>query len=58
MRQTVLTKGIQLTKNNTLKIAPEKLGVLPGLVEPDILQLIQLLPGIQSVNETISNISI
>ena len=54
----ILTKGIQLTKNNTLKIAPEKLGVLPGLVEPDILQLIQLLPGIQSVNETISNISI
>jgi len=55
---SILTNGIQLTKNNTLNINPEKLGVLPGLVEPDVLQLIQLLPGIQSVNETISNINI
>jgi len=55
---SILTKGITLTKNNTLNIAPEKLGVLPGLVEPDVLQLIQLLPGIQSVNETISHINI
>ncbi len=54
----ILTKGIEWTKNNTLNIVPEKLGVLPGLIEPDILHLIQLLPGIQSVNETISNINI
>ena len=55
---SILTEGIQLTKDNTINITPEKLGILPGLVEPDVLQLIQLLPGIQSVNETISNINI
>lgn len=55
---SILTTGIELTKNNTLSIRPGKLGVLPGLVEPDVLQLVQILPGIQSVNETISNISI
>lgn len=32
--------------------------LLPGLSEPDILQNVQLLPGIYSANETVSNINI
>lgn len=49
-----------LSKNNTglVTIRPEKLGILPGLIEPDVLQTIQALPGVISVDETVSNINI
>ncbi|WP_430410946.1 FecR domain-containing protein [Kordia sp.] len=53
-----LTSGINKQNNGALTISPSKLGILPGLTEPDVLQSIQLLPGIQSPNETASGLFI
>ena len=53
-----LTKGISIKTDNSITINTEKFGILPGLIEPDILHNIQSLPGISSSNETISNINI
>ena len=53
-----LTSGINKKTNGSLSISPSKLGILPGLTEPDVLQSIQLLPGIQSPNETASGLFI
>jgi hypothetical protein len=53
-----LTKGITKLNDGTTTIKPESFGILPGLIEPDILQAIQALPGILSIDETVSNINI
>ena len=53
-----LTSGISLNNNGQIVLKPEKFGILPGLTEPDVLQTIQALPGVMSVDETISNINI
>ena len=53
-----LTKGIAQKSNGTFEIQPKKFGILPGLTEPDVLQTIQQLPGITSVDETITNINV
>ena len=53
-----LTTGIYINTDNTITINTLKSGILPGLIEPDILHKIQALPGIGSINETISNINI
>lgn len=53
-----LTKGITQLNDGTTTIKPETFGILPGLIEPDILQTIQALPGILSVDETVSNINV
>lgn len=44
--------------NNLVKILPEDLTVLPGLIEPDILQSIQQSPGVNSPYETVSGLHI
>ena len=49
-----LTKGIKKNNDGSYKISPSKLGILPGLTEPDLLESIQLLPGVLSPNETAS----
>ena len=53
-----LTQGISLSPGGTFTLETKKFGMLPGLLEPDILHSIQSLPGIQSFNESISNINI
>ena len=53
-----LTGGISKNKNGSISLSTKKLGILPGLTEPDVLQSIQLLPGINSPNETVSGIHI
>lgn len=53
-----LTKGILKKSDGKVVIETEKFGILPGLIEPDILQTIQALPGIISVDETVSNINV
>ncbi|MEY8848421.1 TonB-dependent receptor [Psychroserpens sp. XS_ASV72] len=49
-----LTKGISKQKDATFEINPDYLGILPGLTEPDVLESVQLLPGVVSPNETAS----
>ena len=49
-----LAKGIYKNKNATFTIKPTQLEILPGLIETDVLESIQLLPGVVSPNETAS----
>lgn len=53
-----LTTGIYKKNDGSIEIKPMKFGVLPGLIEPDILQTMQQIPGISSVDETVSNINV
>ncbi|PHR71843.1 MAG: TonB-dependent receptor [Lutibacter sp.] len=53
-----LTKGIRKKIDGSYEINYENFGTLPGLIEADVLQTIQAIPGIQSVDETVSNINI
>ncbi|MEY8848219.1 TonB-dependent receptor plug domain-containing protein [Psychroserpens sp. XS_ASV72] len=53
-----LTKGISKKSDGKVHIKTAEFGILPGLIEPDILQTIQALPGILSVDETVSNINV
>lgn len=53
-----LTSGISRNNNGITSIKPQQFGILPGMIEPDVLQTIQALPGVMSVDETISNINI
>jgi hypothetical protein len=53
-----LTTGLQKSEDGSMVLNTEKFGILPGLIEPDILKTIKILPGIESVNETVSNINV
>jgi hypothetical protein len=53
-----LTTGISKKTDGSTVIKPKKFGILPGLIEPDVLQTMQQIPGIMSVDETISNINV
>ncbi|WP_242092402.1 TonB-dependent receptor domain-containing protein [Aestuariivivens sediminicola] len=54
-----ITSGVKNNKDDTsISMSPENLGILPGLTEPDVLQSIQLIPGVQSPNETASDLFI
>ena len=53
-----LTSGLQKRSDGSTVLNTEKFGILPGLSDPDILQSIQALPGVESVNESISNINV
>ncbi|AUP79408.1 TonB-dependent receptor plug domain-containing protein [Flavivirga eckloniae] len=50
------TSGISKKLNGSITLTPSSLGILPGLTEPDVLQSLQLLPGIQSPSETASGL--
>lgn len=49
-----LAQGMQKKKDGSIQVSPRKLGLLPGLTEPDIFKSLQLLPGVQSSNESAS----
>lgn len=53
-----LTTGLQKNIDGSTTLNTDKFGILPGLIEPDILKTIKVLPGIESVNESIANINI
>ncbi len=53
-----LTSGIRKKTNGTFEIKPKEFGILPGLVEPDVLQTMQQIPGIISSDETVANINV
>ena len=50
-----LIKGIDKSIDGILKVDFKDFEILPGVIETDVLQTIQELPGVQSVNETISD---
>lgn len=51
-------KGISKNNDGSLTVDYNDFDILPGLIEPDVLLTLQALPGIQSVNETVSFINI
>ncbi|MEC3906957.1 FecR domain-containing protein [Tamlana sp. 2201CG12-4] len=53
-----LTSGITKLNDGSITIKPQTLGILPGLIEPDVLQTIQAIPGVLSTDETVSNINV
>jgi hypothetical protein len=54
-----LISGINKEQDDaSISVSPKKLGILPGLTEPDVLQSLQLLPGVQSPTETAAGIYI
>ncbi len=53
-----LTKGLVKQTDGSFQMNSEEFGILPGLIEPDVLQTVQALPGIESTDETVSNINI
>ncbi|NQZ45563.1 MAG: carboxypeptidase-like regulatory domain-containing protein [Flavobacteriaceae bacterium] len=53
-----LTSGIVKQEDGSISLNTGELGTLPGLIEPDVLQTVQALPGIKSIDETVSDINI
>lgn len=53
-----IIRGIDKLDDGNFEIDFSNFSILPGLVENDVLQSAQSLPGIQSSNETVSNINI
>jgi len=53
-----LTAGLTKLSDASIELNTAKFGILPGLIEPDLLQTVQALPGIKSIDETVSDINI
>ncbi|OWW23945.1 TonB-dependent receptor [Zobellia sp. OII3] len=53
-----LTKGLIKQLDGSVQMNSKEFGILPGLIEPDVLQTVQALPGIESIDETVSNINV
>ncbi len=53
-----LTTGLQKNTDGSTTLNTKKFGILPGLIAPDILKTIKVLPGVESVNESIANINV
>ena len=56
--QRYLASGISKNATVELIVKPRKFGILPGLTDPDVLQTMQQLPGVISIDETVSNINV
>lgn len=56
--QRYLATGISKKDDGSIIVKPKKFGILPGLIEPDVLQTMQQIPGIISIDEKISNINV
>ncbi len=53
-----VTTGIDRNKDGSLTMDTKKLGILPGLLSPDLAQSIQLIPGISTLDESATGIQI
>jgi len=58
MVRQFIAKGITKEINGALKVNYSEFELLPGLIEPDVLQTLKSLPGIVSANESISFLNI
>lgn len=52
------TKGIEKQYNGSTTINTTNFGLLPGQIDNDVLQIIQVIPGVESIAEKVSNINI
>lgn len=53
-----IVKGIDKRQDGSISIDYSKFTLLPGLIESDVLQTVQALPSVLSVDETVSNLNI
>ncbi|CAL2104303.1 TonB-dependent receptor [Tenacibaculum sp. 190130A14a] len=53
-----ITSGIDRNSDGSISVDSKRLGILPGLVSPDISQSIQLIPGISTLDESATGIQI
>ncbi|MBO0331234.1 TonB-dependent receptor plug domain-containing protein [[Muricauda] lutisoli] len=53
-----ITTGIDRNRDGSITVAQKPLGSIPGQTTPDILQSIQLIPGVSSLDESASGIQI
>ncbi|WP_010182613.1 TonB-dependent receptor [Aquimarina agarilytica] len=53
-----ITKGMTKKENGSIQINLTDTGILPGVIEPDVLQSLQFIPGVQSPDETVSGLHI
>ncbi|MDP2687321.1 MAG: TonB-dependent receptor [Aequorivita sp.] len=58
MVSNYITTGINKLSDGSFVIDFSDFGILPGVLDNDVLQAVQAFPGIQSINETVSNINI
>lgn len=56
--QGFLVQGIDKKDDGAVVMDFNRFSILPGVIEADVLQAIQALPGISSINETVSNVNI
>lgn len=56
--QHFMTNGLQINADRSYEMHPRQTALLPGLTEPDVLQTLQQLPGIVSIDQSVSNISV
>jgi hypothetical protein len=55
---SILTSGISKNTDGSFEIKAKKFSILPGLIEPDILQTMQQIPGINSIDESVASINV
>jgi hypothetical protein len=53
-----VANSLSKLEDGTIQLDTKKFDILSGQVEPDLLQTSQILPGIESINESISNINV
>ncbi|MFN2261786.1 MAG: TonB-dependent receptor, partial [Psychroflexus sp.] len=56
--QTYLTKGIDLKNDFSILLKPSEFGVLPGLINADVLHSLQYVPGIVNTDESVAEINV
>ena len=54
----LFSRGIRKFPDDRIEINTREFDILPGLTDPDILQTLQILPGIESIDESINNINV
>ncbi|MEN8966550.1 MAG: TonB-dependent receptor plug domain-containing protein [Polaribacter sp.] len=56
--KSYITNGVNKNKDGSFKIKPKQLEILPGLIEADVLEILQELPGVISPNETATGLNV
>jgi len=56
--QNYVARGIDKMNNGATRIDVQNANILPGLTEPDVFFTLQNLPGVQSLNETVTDLNI
>ena len=56
--KSYISNGINKNKDGSFKIKPKQLEILPGLIEADVLESLQELPGVISPNETATGLNV